>query len=134
MSWRRDLRDLVGPIAPEFQTEVDLPDRIRLFGHENRKRGYSSINPLARLDDQRAWLSRHKAVVHEFFEEDWQDVRFAMEDAFGLGKMKPWHLIAYRFDKIDLGTSSDYPNVQIRKRVLLVFSRETDWLMFKMCL
>lgn len=133
MTWRRDARKLIGPIEPEFQTESDLPDRVRLFGHKHRKDGYATINPLMRLDDQRAWLAKHNGIVHEFFFADWRDIEPALEAAFQMGKMKSWHLLAYRFDNIDVG-SSDYPEIQVRKLGMLIFSREKDWLMFKMCL
>lgn len=121
------------PILPEHQTETDLPESVRMFGHKHRKNGFRTINPLMRLDEQRSWLDRHGGIVHEFFFEDWRSVEAALEAAFCMGKMKSWHLLAYRFDHIDAGTVS-YPSIQVRKLGLLVFSRETDWLMFKMCL
>ena len=133
MTWSRNIQKMIGPIAPEFQTETDLPDRVRLFGHDHRKNGYARINPLMRLDEQREWLAKHNAIVHEFFFDEWRAIEAAMEAAFQMGKMKSWHLIAYRHDNIEVG-SSDYPDIQVRKLGMLVFSREKDWLMFKMCL
>lgn len=134
MTWRRkDVLKLIGPIEPEFQTETDLPDRIRMFGHNHRRHGYSSIRPLMRLDEQREWMQRHNAIVHEFFMEDWRAIEPALEAAFQMGKMKAWHMLAYRYENIDVG-SSDYPDIQVRKLGMLIFSREKDWLMFKMCL
>ena len=29
MTWSRNIQKMIGPIEPEFQTEVDLPDRVR---------------------------------------------------------------------------------------------------------
>lgn len=133
MTWSRKIQKMIGVIDPDFQTETDLPDRVRLFGHDNRKHGYATINPLMRLDEQREWLARHNAIVHEFFFEDWRAIEAALEAAFQMGKMKSWHLIAYRYDNVEVG-SSNYPDIQVRKLGLLVFSREKDWLMFKMCL
>lgn len=133
MTWSRNIQKMIGPIAPEFQTETDLPDRVRLFGHDHRKNGYARINPLMRLDEQREWLAKHNAIVHEFFFDEWRAIEAAMEAAFQMGKMKSWHLIAYRHDNIEVG-SSNYPYIQVRKLGMLVFSREKDWLMFKMCL
>ncbi|WP_179671037.1 hypothetical protein, partial [Salmonella enterica] len=60
-------------------------------------------------------------------------IEAALEAAFQMGKMKSWHLIAYRYDNIEVG-SSNYPDIQVRKLGMLVFSLEKDWLMFKMCL
>ena len=136
MTW--GVKKVAGPIIPEFQTETDLPDRVRMFGHDHRKNGYSRINPLMRLDDQRAWLAKHNAIVHEFFFEDWRAIEAALEAAFQMGKMKSWHLIAYRYENVEVGSgivgSSIYPDIRVRKLGMLVFSREKDWLMFKMCL
>lgn len=123
----------VEALAPQHQENIDLMISYKMFAHGMRKHGYRKTEPHRYLACQRDLNKERGHTVHEFFHADWPCVEDAMEQAVRLGKMKPWHILSYKFDNV-VGGSDDYPRIVRRDLGMLIFTREADWLMFKMCL
>lgn len=126
--------DPTGLIDPVGQIAMEVPDRIRFFGHKHRKHGY--LPPISKglRADQMEHYRSIGAIVHEFFMPEWLEIERALEDAFAIGKMKPWTVIAFRHSIIKTG-SNYHPYLHTLVPIgLLVFSREKDWIAFKLCL